>query len=74
MTLMHNDGTIRSNATETLDGPIPHLRMLWNGQEIYAPVKVQRRSHRTMDSLPRPMRTPDGELIYALPMGAEIIP
>ena len=72
MTLMQSDGTYRTTATETVEGPIPHLHILWHGYAIDAPVKIEHRS-RHVHRLPRPLRTPEGELIYALPGGMEVV-
>ena len=74
MTLMQSDGTFRTTATDTLEGPIPHLRVLWCGYAIDAPVKVYKRASPTFNSLPKPRRTKEGAFVYALPLGGEVVP
>lgn len=70
---------------ETLEGFIPHLRVVTSAGVIHAPVKLaltfDARGRTKVDydtrnvedkRLPAPMRR-DGRLVYALPGGGEVV-
>ena len=55
-------------ATHTVEGDIPHKRMLWRGYIIDAPVAVQIVPSATRwENDVVPLRDSDGSLVYALP-------
>lgn len=56
--------------TDTLDGPIPHLRIVHEGGVLLAPVKLVIDT-RNCHGLCRPKRQGE-KLVYALPGGGEM--
>jgi hypothetical protein len=61
--------------SHTAEGFIPHARCIWRGHVVNAPVcvHIRRISDRDKRLGAFPIRTANGGLVYALPMGDRVV-
>lgn len=62
-----------AGATETIEGAIPHLELMWDGGTMLCPVRIKptgaRDGRPTITGVGRPERDARGCLVFALPGG-----